>query len=90
MAATAQRPQSKGHPVATPRPADAAGGHRPPHAYLPANAQLSHRSFRWLSILVVCILLWFLGAGWRTLVMVAAAASMFAIAIDQIENTSRR
>ncbi|KAB2885574.1 MAG: hypothetical protein F9K38_02335 [Pseudorhodoplanes sp.] len=90
MAATAQRPRSKGHPVATPRLADAAGGHRPLHAYLPANAQPSHCSFRWLSILVVCILLWFLGADWRTLVMVAATASMFAMAIDQIENTSRR
>ncbi|MBW7949894.1 MAG: hypothetical protein KJZ73_10435 [Pseudorhodoplanes sp.] len=51
-----------------------------------AGAQAGRRLFLWLAILVVCLLLWFVGADWRTLVMVGATAAIFAMAIGQIEN----
>ncbi len=78
MAHSAQQSQSKGHP-----PINVNYGRQRNSSI--ANARQSQRLFRWLSILAVWILLWFLGADWRTLVMVGAAASMFAMAVDQIE-----
>jgi hypothetical protein len=89
MTATEQRPQHKDHSLANLQLPDAVGGDWPSHKRPIADAILSYRSLRWLSILVICILLWLLGASWRTLVMVAAAASMFAIGIDQLENTPK-
>jgi hypothetical protein len=55
-----------------------------------AVTHLNNSTFRWIAIVVVTILLWLIGADWRTLVMIAAAAAMFAMAIDQIENVSGR
>jgi hypothetical protein len=57
---------------------------------LRAAAHVNNSAFRWVAIIVVSIVLWVVGADWRTLVMVAAAAAMFAMAIDQIENVSDR
>lgn len=92
MVATVQRPQRRQQRTSTPSSTDASTD-RPRLTHMSAmSAKIrpSHQSFRWIAILVVCILLWFVGAEWQTVVMVAGAASMFAMAIDQIESTSRR
>lgn len=86
MAAHTQRPRSRAHRNVKPVPAYMAADPRVQRERVSASAQAGRRLFLWLAIPVVCLLLWFVGADWRTLVMVAAAAAMFAMAIGQIEN----
>lgn len=89
MTVIEQHPQLKDPSLANLRLPDAAGGGWSSWKRSIADAIPSYRSLRWLSVLVICVLLWLLGASWRTLVMVAAAASMFAMGIDQLDNTPK-
>lgn len=86
MAAHTQRPRSRAHRSVKPGPAYMAADPRAQRDRVSAGAQAGRRLFLWLAILVVCLLLWFVGADWRTLVMVGATAAIFAMAIGQIEN----
>ncbi len=88
MVVTGQRLRHKNHSLANL--GLRGGGHRQLHKSPVSDAKPSHRSLRWISILVVCILLWFAGVDWRTLVMIAAAAAMFVLGIDQLKNAPKR
>jgi hypothetical protein len=90
MTPTAQLPQGDACRTDESRSADTVVDHPPKRAGLPVHTRTVPRTLLSLSILVGCLLLWFVGADWRTLVMVAAGASILAIASEQLETMLRR